>query len=153
MSDSPRPINPAERCRTLCTKWYLAAGDDLRGNDCPGPTVEGCHMTTARVNWAEARPLIEKHTGPVLRAEQVEGGVNAQIAVALSTESGDFFVKGMRTDQPRVRSQQRQRKVNPGFGICRRIWSGRYKTTSGTCSDSSTSPAGTPPIPRALRTC
>jgi hypothetical protein len=60
--------------------------------------------------WPEIRDLIEPFTGPVLSASRVDEGFNSQIAVIVN---GRYFVKGIRQDHPWVRTQVRERDINP----------------------------------------
>jgi hypothetical protein len=65
---------------------------------------------TERVCWEQVRELIERRTGPVTTAHQVGDGRNSEVAVVIDHK---IFVKGLRTDHPRVWTQERERRVNP----------------------------------------
>ncbi|MFI0367451.1 hypothetical protein ACH35V_06200 [Actinomadura sp. 1N219] len=64
---------------------------------------------TERISWHEVRDLIERHTGPVVRARHVSDGFNSEIAVIINETT---FVKGLRTDHPRAWTQERERQIN-----------------------------------------
>ncbi|WP_157430456.1 aminoglycoside phosphotransferase [Actinomadura macra] len=65
---------------------------------------------TERLFWRQAQALIEMHTGPVITARQVGEGFNSEIAVVINDTT---FVKGLRSDHPRVWTQERERRINP----------------------------------------
>jgi hypothetical protein len=77
---------------------------------------------TERLSWRVVQELIEKHTGPVLSARPVKDGLNSEIAVVINDTA---FVKGLRTEHPRVWTQERERQINPH--VChvspRLLWS------------------------------
>jgi len=64
---------------------------------------------TERIQWEEARALIEQFAGPVTTARLAGGGLNSQIAVIINDR---YFVKGLRQDHPRVWTQIRERDIN-----------------------------------------
>jgi hypothetical protein len=70
-----------------------------------------------RVHWDDlttgVRKVIESQTGPVLEAETASEGLNSQVATVLGTPTGRVFIKGLRSDHPRVWTQQREAMVNP----------------------------------------
>lgn len=68
---------------------------------------------TAKLAWEIVRDLIEEQTGPVLTAEPATEGLNSEIAVAVHTSCGATFVKGLRSDHPRVWTQHREAEINP----------------------------------------
>lgn len=81
-------------------------------------------MPTARLTDvpADVRSALTETTGRVLRMEPVSSGFNSEIAARVHTESGTFFVKGLRTDHPRVWTQQREAEINPHVsGIAPRL--------------------------------
>jgi hypothetical protein len=59
------------------------------------------------------RAAVERHTGPVVKAETVKQGLNSEIAVRLHGGAGECFVKGLRARHPRVWTQRREAEVNP----------------------------------------
>jgi hypothetical protein len=64
---------------------------------------------TRRVEWEQAREVIEKYAGPVLSARPVRDGLNSEIAVIINNR---YFVKGLREDHPRVWTQDREKAIN-----------------------------------------
>ncbi|MGW8399710.1 phosphotransferase family protein [Streptomyces lydicus] len=72
-------------------------------------------MPTIRLKEIPADVLatVETRTGPVLNAEHVSSGLNSEIAVRLHTAERSVFVKGLRTDHPRVWTQEREAQTNP----------------------------------------
>ncbi|MFJ3757129.1 aminoglycoside phosphotransferase [Streptomyces sp. NPDC090080] len=71
------------------------------------------------------RPVVaalERRSGRVIRSEAVGQGLNSEIAARVFTESGSFFVKGLRADHKWVRTQHREAEVNPFLcGIAPRL--------------------------------
>ena len=59
------------------------------------------------------RLAIEARTGGVRAARTVGAGLNSQLAVALETEAGTVFVKGLRADHPGAVRQGREAMINP----------------------------------------
>jgi hypothetical protein len=74
-------------------------------------------MSTPRVDWHDLpetiRFAVESRTGPVLKSESVSAGLNSHVAAVLRTGSCEVFIKGMRSDHPRVWTQQVEAKINP----------------------------------------
>ncbi|MFE2729166.1 aminoglycoside phosphotransferase [Kitasatospora sp. NPDC059327] len=74
-------------------------------------------MTTTRISYAElpaiVQAAVEAHTGPALKVESASEGFNSEIAAHLISQSGDYYVKGLRTDHRRVWTQRREAEVNP----------------------------------------
>ncbi len=70
-----------------------------------------------RIYWDDlpgtVRSVIQEHTGPVREVKTVAGGVNSGIAVIIRTSTQKIFVKGVRSDHPQVRTQQREAEINP----------------------------------------
>ncbi|MGH8910207.1 MAG: aminoglycoside phosphotransferase [Egibacteraceae bacterium] len=70
-----------------------------------------------RTNWDDlpegVRSAIESRTGQVLTAETASEGRNCQVAALLHTRTEKVFVKGMRSDHPRVWTQQMEAMINP----------------------------------------
>lgn len=63
-----------------------------------------------RVNWEQVQPLIETFTGPVRTAREIGAGLNSEIAIVVNER---YFVKGLRQDHPWIRTQHREREINP----------------------------------------
>ena len=55
---------------------------------------------------------VEERTGALLKTEPVSQGFNSEIAARVFTDSGSFFVKGLRADHKRVWTQRREAEVN-----------------------------------------
>ncbi|MGW3134969.1 phosphotransferase [Streptomyces sp. NPDC001139] len=59
-----------------------------------------------RVEWADlppaARAAVERHTGPVERAETAPHGVMSRLACTIHTQAGREFVKGIPEDDPQA---------------------------------------------------
>jgi hypothetical protein len=70
-----------------------------------------------RTDWVELphglRHVIESQTGPVRTAATATEGHNSEVAAFLDTADGRVFIKGLRSDHPRVWTQQREAMVNP----------------------------------------
>src|SRR5882724_797337 len=70
-----------------------------------------------RTEWdqltAPVRAAIERRTGTVRTARTASAGKNSAIAALLSTARGPVFLKGLRTEDPRVASQEREAAVSP----------------------------------------
>jgi hypothetical protein len=59
------------------------------------------------------RSAIQDQTGPVLKAQTVPEGLSSEIAEVLCTSTGKVFIKGLRSDHPRVWTQQMESIINP----------------------------------------
>ncbi|MFB7899947.1 aminoglycoside phosphotransferase [Streptomyces xiamenensis] len=74
-------------------------------------------MSMPRRHWHDlpdtARAAVEHHTGPVHSAITAPAGVNSAVAATLHTAADTVFVKGVPTDHPQVRTQQREAAINP----------------------------------------
>ncbi len=72
---------------------------------------------TTRLQWEDltedVRDIIWAQTGPVLKAEPISDGYNSEIAVIVHTECARTFVKGLRTEHPRVWTQCLEQAINP----------------------------------------
>jgi hypothetical protein len=70
-----------------------------------------------RTDWkqlsASVRTAIEARTGRVYAASTAPAGKNSAIAALLETDAGQIFVKGLRTEDPRVVAQRREAAVSP----------------------------------------
>ncbi|MCM2417908.1 aminoglycoside phosphotransferase [Streptomyces sp. RKAG293] len=74
-------------------------------------------MPVTRIHWEDlpsaARAAVEQHTGPVLYAETASGGANSGIAVLATTADASLFIKGVPSEHPQARTQQREAEINP----------------------------------------
>lgn len=74
-------------------------------------------MPVYRIDWDGLPPAalaaVEQHTGPVLRVETADAGVNSGIAATVHTADATVFVKGVPTGHPQARTQQREAAINP----------------------------------------
>ncbi|MFZ3562902.1 aminoglycoside phosphotransferase [Streptomyces sp. BH097] len=70
-----------------------------------------------RMHWDDlphaTRKAIEARTGPIRSATSAADGLNSEIALTLDTQAGRIFVKGLRSDHPRVWTQRREAAINP----------------------------------------
>lgn len=73
-------------------------------------------MAIPRIRWeqlpARARDAVHALAGPIRAAHTVSDGQNSAIAAVLDTVQGHVFVKGLRTDQRTVVTQQREAAIN-----------------------------------------
>ncbi|MCM6772125.1 hypothetical protein NDR87_02460 [Nocardia sp. CDC159] len=80
-------------------------------------TVDRAQTSSRRRSWEQlpqgTRAAVETMTGPILRAESVIAGFSSQLAAVVDTADGRTFVKGMRTDDPEVWTQQREAALGP----------------------------------------
>lgn len=88
---------------------------------------------TTRLQWEDltedVRDIIWAQTGPVLKAEPISEGYNSEIAVIVHTEQARTFVKGLRTEHPRVWTQRLEQATNPHVaGIAARL---RWQVETG----------------------
>ncbi|MFF4867733.1 aminoglycoside phosphotransferase [Streptomyces sp. NPDC000961] len=60
-----------------------------------------------------ARAAVEEHTGPLLTVEETAEGFNSEIAARVTSATGAWHVKGLRTDHPRAWTQRREATVAP----------------------------------------
>lgn len=74
-------------------------------------------MPVDRIHWddlpAHTRRAVEQHTGPIERAETAAAGANSGIAATLHTATGILFVKGVPSEHPQARTQQREADIAP----------------------------------------
>lgn len=74
-------------------------------------------MVVSRTDWddlpAETRANVEKHTGPIRSAVTMSEGLNSAVAVLVTTDSGDVFVKGLRRAFPRRWTQDMEWMIGP----------------------------------------
>lgn len=60
-----------------------------------------------------ARAAVEEHTGPLLTVEETTEGFNSEIAARVSSTTGTWHIKGLRTDHPRAWTQRREAAIAP----------------------------------------
>ncbi|MEU5368218.1 aminoglycoside phosphotransferase [Streptomyces sp. NPDC005951] len=74
-------------------------------------------MATTRIGLDQlppaARAAIEKHTGPLLTVKETTDGFNSEIAARVTSTTGSWHIKGLRTDHPRAWTQRREAAVAP----------------------------------------
>ncbi|MEV7004193.1 phosphotransferase [Streptomyces sp. NPDC093982] len=72
-------------------------------------------MPTVRLREipADVLALIEGQSGPVVKTENLNTGLNSEIAARVHTADTTLFVKGLRQEHRRVWTQQREADVNP----------------------------------------
>ncbi|MFF0449692.1 aminoglycoside phosphotransferase [Streptomyces sp. NPDC004609] len=74
-------------------------------------------MATNRIAFEELPSTVlaqvEARTGPLRKIEPAKAGFNSEVAARVFTETGSIYVKGLRTDHPRVWTQRREAEVNP----------------------------------------
>ncbi|MGW2485165.1 aminoglycoside phosphotransferase [Streptomyces sp. NPDC001571] len=74
-------------------------------------------MPVTRIHWddlpLDARQAVEQQTGPILRADTASAGANSGIAATLHTAGPTVFVKGIPSDHPQARTQQREAAIAP----------------------------------------
>lgn len=74
-------------------------------------------MATARIDLDRlppaARAAVEEHTGPLLAVEESDEGFNSEIAARITSATGTWHIKGLRTDHPRAWTQRREAAVAP----------------------------------------
>jgi len=72
---------------------------------------------TTRLTWEQlpdaTRSRVEALTGLVQATEHVASGRNSELAAILHTTGRGVFVKGLRTNDRRVRTQRREALINP----------------------------------------
>lgn len=74
-------------------------------------------MAIPRLDWEQlpsaAHDAVEALLGPVRSAKTVSPGQSSAIATILETQQGRVFLKGLRTEQRGVVTQQREAAINP----------------------------------------
>ncbi|MFD8710445.1 aminoglycoside phosphotransferase [Streptomyces anulatus] len=74
-------------------------------------------MATVRIGLdrlpSAARAAVEEHTGPLLAVEESDEGFNSEIAARITSATGTWHIKGLRTDHPRAWTQHREAAVAP----------------------------------------
>ncbi|MEU0378496.1 aminoglycoside phosphotransferase [Streptomyces cyaneofuscatus] len=74
-------------------------------------------MATTRIGLDRlppaARTAVEEHTGPLLTVEETTEGFNSEIAARVTSTTGTWHIKGLRTDHPRAWTQRREAAIAP----------------------------------------
>ncbi|MFY9809388.1 MAG: hypothetical protein WCC65_05460 [Pseudonocardiaceae bacterium] len=74
-------------------------------------------MSIQHVHWVDLtegiRSAIQTQTGPVLSVQAVPEGFNSEITAVLYTRTDKVFIKGLRSDHPRVWTQRMEAMINP----------------------------------------
>ncbi|WP_098024009.1 aminoglycoside phosphotransferase [Streptomyces sp. st115] len=74
-------------------------------------------MATTRIGLDQlppaARTAVEDHTGPFLTVEERAEGFNSEIAARVTSATGTWHIKGLRTDHPRAWTQHRETAIAP----------------------------------------
>lgn len=74
-------------------------------------------MATTRIGLDRlppaARAAVDEHTGPLLAVEESTEGFNSEIAARITSATGTWHIKGLRTDHPRAWTQHREATVAP----------------------------------------
>ncbi|QFQ98980.1 aminoglycoside phosphotransferase [Streptomyces phaeolivaceus] len=72
-------------------------------------------MPTERIDFSElpddVKVAVLTRIGPLVKAETVASGLNSAVAVRLTTEHGETYVKGLPVEHPRVWTQAREAVV------------------------------------------
>ncbi|MGH3857684.1 MAG: phosphotransferase family protein [Pseudonocardiaceae bacterium] len=78
---------------------------------------QAMHNTRPRTQWGElpgtVRRALESAAGPVRGVEPISAGLNCGIAALLHTTTQTVFIKGLRSDHPRIATQRREAQINP----------------------------------------
>ncbi|MFJ9638540.1 aminoglycoside phosphotransferase [Streptomyces sp. NPDC101178] len=74
-------------------------------------------MATTRIGLDDlppaARAAVEEHTGPLLTVTETTEGFNSEIAARVTSATGTWHIKGLRTDHPRAWTQHREAAIAP----------------------------------------
>lgn len=74
-------------------------------------------MATTRIGLdrlpTAARAAVEQHTGPLLTVAEATEGFNSEIASRVTSATGTWHIKGLRTDHPRAWAQRREAAIAP----------------------------------------
>lgn len=74
-------------------------------------------MATTRIGLDQLPPAtrtaVEEHTGPLLAVEESTKGFNSEIAARVTSATGTWHIKGLRTDHSRAWTQRREATVAP----------------------------------------
>lgn len=80
------------------------------------PASQAMRNTRPRISWSElpdsVRRAIESIAGAVRAVEPISVGLNSGIAALLHTPTGRVFIKGLRSDHPRIATQGREAQIN-----------------------------------------
>ncbi|MGH7744333.1 MAG: phosphotransferase [Candidatus Dormibacteria bacterium] len=81
------------------------------------PASQAMHNTRPRTHWGQlpgtVRSALESAAGPVRDVEPISAGLNCGIAALLHTATQSVFIKGLRSDHPRIATQRREAQINP----------------------------------------
>ncbi|MEV5603261.1 aminoglycoside phosphotransferase [Streptomyces sp. NPDC052299] len=74
-------------------------------------------MATTRIGLDQmppaARTAVEEHTGPLRTVEEATDGFNSEIAARVTSATGTWHIKGLRSDHPRAWTQRREAAIAP----------------------------------------
>ncbi|MGW5291700.1 aminoglycoside phosphotransferase [Streptomyces bacillaris] len=74
-------------------------------------------MATTRIGLDRlpptARTAVEEHTGSLLTVEETAEGFNSEIAARVTSATGTWHIKGLRTEHPRAWTQRREAAIAP----------------------------------------
>ncbi|WP_433401636.1 aminoglycoside phosphotransferase [Streptomyces sp. CA-146814] len=74
-------------------------------------------MATTRIGLDDlppaARAAVEEHTGPLLTVTETTEGFNSEVAARVTSATGAWHIKGLRTDHPRAWTQHREAAIAP----------------------------------------
>ncbi|MFI9080427.1 aminoglycoside phosphotransferase [Streptomyces sioyaensis] len=74
-------------------------------------------MATTRIGLdrlpATARAAVEQHTGPLHEVVEATEGFNSEIGARVTSATGAWHIKGLRTDHPRAWTQRREAEIAP----------------------------------------
>ncbi|AWL38530.1 MULTISPECIES: aminoglycoside phosphotransferase [Streptomyces] len=77
-------------------------------------------MATTRIGLdrlpTTVRAAVEQYTGPLLSVVEATEGFNSEIAARVTSATGAWHIKGLRTDHPRVWTQRREASIAPFLG-------------------------------------
>lgn len=62
---------------------------------------------------APVRAAIERHTGPILKVMEDSAGFNSEVSARVTSTTGTWHIKGLRTDHPRTWTQRREGEIAP----------------------------------------
>ncbi|MFI7285524.1 aminoglycoside phosphotransferase [Streptomyces anulatus] len=72
-------------------------------------------MATTRIGLDRlppaARAAVEEHTGPLLAVEETAEGFNSELAARITSATGTWHIKGLRTGHPRAWTQRREATI------------------------------------------
>ncbi|MGH3697285.1 MAG: hypothetical protein ACRDRX_25425 [Pseudonocardiaceae bacterium] len=107
------PVHPAALSAELPRLRLL----NLGMTSTAAPASQAMNNTRSRTRWGElpgtVRRALESAASPVRDVEPISAGLNCGIAALLHTSNGRVFIKGLRSDHPRVATQRREARINP----------------------------------------